>query len=90
MYLLTSEKQSKEGAYAVKDKSGDKVLFIFEKEDDAERYSSQLFSDHGVKMQVIEIEEGVAISACEMYNYKYTVITPNDIVVPPPLVDDKI
>ena len=83
MYLLTSDKQTKEGAYAVKDKAGEKVLFIFEQEDDAERYSSQLFSDHGVQMQVIEIDEGVAISACEMYNYKYTVITPNDIIVPP-------
>ena len=90
MYLLTSELQTKEGAYAVKDKSGDKVLFIFEKEDDAERYSSQLLSDHGVHMQVIVIDEAIGISACERYNYKYTVITPNDIVVPPPLEDDKI
>ena len=29
MYLLTSDKQTKEGAYAVKDKAGEKVLFIF-------------------------------------------------------------
>ena len=89
MYLLTSDKQTKEGAYAVKDKAGEKVLFIFEQEDDAERYSSQLFSDHGVQMQVIEFDEGVAISACEMYNYKYSVITTNDFVIPP-LQDDSV
>ena len=89
MYILTVHGKETEGAYSVQDDEGEHILYLFEQEDDAERYSSQLFSDHGVQMQVIEIDEGVAISACEMYNYKYTVITPNDIVVPPPL-DDKI
>tara|TARA_B100000902_G_scaffold52809_1_gene59535 strand:+ start:1428 stop:1700 length:273 start_codon:yes stop_codon:yes gene_type:complete len=90
MFLLTEKNAKQEGAYAVKDKMGDKVLFIFTDGDDAERYCQQVQEDHGVSMRAIEIDEALAIKACEMYNYKYTVITPNDIVVPPPLEDDQI
>ena len=42
MYLLTEEGK-REGAYAVKDFAGDKVLFLFEEEDDAARYAMQLY-----------------------------------------------
>lgn len=83
MYLLTEEDKKQEGAYAVKDQGGDKVLFMFEEEDDAIRYALQLEEEYGSKMTTIEIEEDLAIKACEMYNYKYTVITSKDIVIPP-------
>ena len=89
MFLLTLRDKKDEGAYAVPDMYGDKVLFLFEQEDDAERYRMQLEDNDQVEMEVVEVDEEVAIKACEMYNYKYTIITPNDIVVPPPL-DDKI
>ena len=36
MYLLTLRDSKDEGAYAVQDKHGHKVLFLFEEEDDAE------------------------------------------------------
>ena len=39
-------------------------------------------------MQVIEIDEELALKTCMVYNYKYAVITPEDIVVPPK--DDNI
>ena len=89
MFLLTERDKKEEGAYAVKDRSGNQVLFMFEEEDDAIRYAQQLEEDHGVKMSTIEIDEDLAIKACEMYNYKYSVITPNDIVIPP-TQDDNI
>ena len=38
MWLLTEEGH-REGAYAVKDAAGDKVLYMFEEEDDAIRYA---------------------------------------------------
>ncbi len=89
MFLLTLKDKKDEGAYAVHDKSGNKVLFLFEEEDDAIRYAPQLEEDHGVAMSTIEIDRDLAIKACEMYNYNYSVITPNDIVIPP-AVDDNI
>ena len=42
MYLLTLKESKDEGAYAVKDKYGEKVLFLFEEEDDAIRYAMML------------------------------------------------
>ena len=83
MYLLTLDKKQENGAYAVLNRYGEKVLFMFEEEDDAERYKLMLESDEDKKMDVIEIDDALAISTCKMYNYKYAVITPNDIVIPP-------
>ena len=80
---MTERDKKDEGAYAVKDRRGNKVLFMFEEEDDALRYAQLLELDHGVEMSTIEIDEDIAIKACEMYNYKYSVITPDDIVIPP-------
>jgi len=42
VFLLTLKEKAEEGAYAVQDEYGDKVLFLFEREDDAERYAMQL------------------------------------------------
>ena len=83
MFLLTIDKRQENGAYAVLNRYGEKVLFMFEEEDDAERYRLMLESDEDKKMDVIEIDDALAISTCKMYNYKYAVITPNDIVIPP-------
>ena len=80
MWLLC-EDGKREGAYAVKDINNDKVLFLFEQEDDAERYRMQLESEEDAIMEVVEVDEDVAIKACEMYNYKYTIVTPNDFVI---------
>jgi hypothetical protein len=88
MWLLTEEGK-REGAYAVKDIANDKVLFLFEQEDDAERYRMQLEDNDQVEMEVVEVDEEVAIKACDMYNYKYAIITSNDFVIPP-LQDDTV
>jgi len=83
VYLLTIDKKQENGAYAVLNRYGEKVLFMFEEEDDADRYAMMLESDEDKKMDVIEIDDALAIMTCKRYNYKYAVITPNDIVIPP-------
>ena len=89
MYLLTITERQDNGAYAVLNRYGEKVLFMFEEEDDAERYAMMLNDDEkDTELNVIEIEDAVAIRTCKLYNYKYAVITPNDIVVPPPKNDN--
>jgi len=85
MFLLTLKDRKDDGAYAVQDDHGDKVLFLFEQEDDANRYV-MMMEDNGQNdknMAVIEIDGELAIKTCKMYNYKYAVITPNDFVIPP-------
>ena len=89
MYLLTLKDRRDDGAYAVLNRYGEKVLFMFEEEDDAERYAMMLNDDEkNSELNVIEIDDALAIKTCKMYNYKYAVITPNDIVVPPPKNDN--
>ena len=85
MFLLTLKDKKDEGAYAVQDSDGDKVLFLFEDEDDATRYALMLNDDDQYQrnMDVIEVEDELAINTCKRYNYKYAVITPDDIVIPP-------
>ena len=85
MFLLTLKDKKDEGAYAVQDSDGDKVLFLFEDEDDATRYALMLNDDDHYQrnMDVIEVEDQLAINTCKRYNYKYAVITPDDIVIPP-------
>ena len=83
MYLLTLKESKDEGAYAVQDKYGDKVLFLFEEEDDAVRYAMMLYDEEDADMDVVEVDDELAIKTCKIHNYKYTVITSDDIVIPP-------
>ena len=89
MWLLTLRDRKTEGAYAVADKYGEKVLFLFQKEDDAERYAWLLENQEENKnMKVIEVDDNLAIITCRRYNYKYVVITPEDIIIPPKIDDN--
>ena len=83
MYLLTLKENKDEGAYAVQDKYGDKVLFLFEEEDDAIRYAMMLEDQEDQSMDVVEVDDELAIKTCRIHSYKYTVITSYDIVIPP-------
>ena len=42
MYLLALSGKEDEGAYSVLDEDGEKALYLFEEEDDAERYAGLL------------------------------------------------
>lgn len=83
MYLLTLKDRKNDGAYAVENRYGEKVLFLFEEEDDATRYALMLEDQEEKEMDVVEVDTELAIKTCKLYNYKYAVITPNDIVIPP-------
>ena len=86
MFLLTLKDKKDDGAYAVADDFGEKVLFLFEQEDDAVRYAMMMRDLADVEdsvMDVVEVDGALAIKTCKVYNYKYAVITPNDFVIPP-------
>lgn len=84
MFLLTLKDQKEDGAYAVQNRYGEKVLFLFENEDDATRYALQLEDQEESEMDIVEVDDALAIMTCKRYNYKYAIVTPNDIVIPPP------
>jgi hypothetical protein len=83
VYILTINGRETEGAYSVVDDDGEHILYLFEEEDDAVRYALLLEEDGYPEMHVIEVEDEVMLKACEMHGYEYTLITPNDIVIPP-------
>jgi hypothetical protein len=86
MYILTSTNGKQEGAYAVANKYGESVLFIFQEKEDAERYLEMLTILNYPPLKITEVSEEVATLACDHLGYEYAIITPNDIVVPPDYV----
>jgi|TARA_R100000008_G_scaffold73857_1_gene52417 hypothetical protein len=90
MYILTVHGKENEGAYSVQDDDGEHILYLFEDEDDAIRYAMMLEDTGSPEMHVLEVEDEVMIRTCEVHDYQYTVITPNDIVIPPSSKHDYI
>jgi hypothetical protein len=83
MFLITINGKETEGAYSVMNEDGEHILYLFEQEDDATRYAMMLEDEDYPEMHVIEIEDDVMIKTCEIHEYQYTIITPDDIVIPP-------
>ena len=85
MFILTMDGKEKAGAYAVEDKKGGggQILYIFEEEDDADRYAMMLEDEGYPDMNVVEVDEELMIKTCHIHGHEYAVITKNDIVIPP-------
>ena len=83
MFILTIEGNEAEGAYSVTGDDGEQVLYLFEDEDDAIRYALLLEDQNFPEMHVVEVDGKVVIKTCEIHDYRYSVITKNDIVIPP-------
>ena len=90
MYILTVKGKENDGAYSVGNVEGEQVLYLFEQEDDAVRFALQLEDQDYPEMHVIEIDDDLMLKTCNMNDYRYTVITENDIVIPPLKHDDFI
>ena len=84
MFILAVKGFEDEGAFSIENDDGDRVLVLFEEEDDANRYADLIHSEEDTpEMSVIEVDDYIAIRACEAHDYMYNVIKPEDIVVPP-------
>ena len=83
MFILTVAGKENDGAYSVTDDDGNQILYLFEEEDDAVRYALLLENSDYPEMHVLEVEDEVMIKTCQVHDYNYTVITENDIVIPP-------
>jgi len=90
MYILTIYGKETDGAYSVVDDEGEQILYLFEGEDDAMRYAMMLEDEGSPEMHVIEVEDNIMIKTCEMHDYKYAIISKNDLVIPPKETHDFI
>ena len=55
MFILTIKGYEEDGAFALEGKTGDKVLLMFEEEDDATRYALQLEDNDYPEMLVVVV-----------------------------------
>ena len=83
MFVLAIQGKEHEGAYAVTDPEGEKALYLFEEEDDAVRYGGLLEAEDYPPMSIMEVPDQLAINTCNMYYYRYVIITEDDFVIPP-------
>ena len=89
MFILTVSGKESDGAFSVTDDDGEQVLYIFEEEDDAYRYAMMLEEENEFpEMNVLEIDDDLMVKTCEIHGHRYTIITPNDIVIPPDISYD--
>tara|TARA_B100001063_G_scaffold242770_1_gene272098 strand:- start:1438 stop:1710 length:273 start_codon:yes stop_codon:yes gene_type:complete len=90
MHILTIAGKETEGAYSVPNEAGEQILYLFQQQDDATRYAMMLEESGSPEMNVIEVEDEVMLKTCILHEYKFTIITPNDIVIPPDTEHDFI
>tara|TARA_Y100001936_G_C15946795_1_gene597861 strand:- start:133 stop:393 length:261 start_codon:yes stop_codon:yes gene_type:complete len=83
MFILTLSGKNQEGAYSVANSDGTQILYIFEQEDDATRFSMMLEDREYPELDVVEVDDDLMIQTCELHEYNYTIITANDLVIPP-------
>jgi len=83
-YILTLVDHP-EGVFSLIDReTGEKVVPIFECQDDAERYALQLIEDEEApELQLVEIEKELIVAACEQRDHRYAIITVDDFIIPP-------
>lgn len=82
MFILLDK--STGGVYAVTGDDGNKVVQIFVDKDDADRYYQMLEAvDYSRKLEVSEVEKDIVITNCLAHGYAYSIIKPDDFVIPP-------
>tara|TARA_R100000030_G_scaffold64507_1_gene49109 strand:- start:381 stop:632 length:252 start_codon:yes stop_codon:yes gene_type:complete len=82
MFILTDV--SSGGIYATTDNYDRKVVHIFEQEEDAQRYITQLAADdYEDDLEIMEVEREVIAINCNNYGYQYSIVTKDDLVIPP-------
>lgn len=85
MFILALEGSEKEngGAYTAIDSNGEQILYLFEEEDDATRFSMLLSEDGYPETKIMEVDDELIIKTCHYYDYNYAIFTKNDLVIPP-------
>ena len=79
MFVLTEVGTG--GVYACTNKEKQKTVTVFENE--AERYAILLeASDYHKELELMEVDPEIIAMNCVNYNYKFTIIKSNELIVP--------
>ena len=86
MYVITL-KDHPQGIYSVFDSKEDRIVPLFIEQDDAVRYVMALAEDEeNPELEILETEAEHIINSCRAQNQKYSIITPDDLIIPPDIV----
>ena len=88
MFVLTVANHP-EGVFSLHDDDETRVIPIWTQVDDAERYLMMLQEEDYPDMQVVEMEDHVIIGACQDRGQRFSIITPDDFLIPPDAPDPK-
>tara|TARA_X000001036_G_scaffold19903_4_gene16731 strand:- start:3402 stop:3677 length:276 start_codon:yes stop_codon:yes gene_type:complete len=83
MFVITLKDQP-QGIYSVFDTDEERIVPLFEQADDALRYVMQLSEDEeNPDLQIMNVQPEQIIQACRVQGQKYSIITADDLIVPP-------
>ena len=83
MFVITL-KDHPQGIYSVFDTDEERIVPLFEQADDALRYVMQLSEDEeNPDLQIMNVQPDQIIQACRVQGQKYSIITADDLIVPP-------
>ena len=88
MFVLTIANQP-EGVFSLHDDDENRVIPIWTEVDDANRYLMMIQEEDYPDMQVVEMEDHVIIGACQDRGQRFSIITPDDFLIPPDDPDPK-
>ena len=85
MFVITL-KDHPQGIFSVftDDTEEERIVPLFVAQDDAVRYVMQLSEDdENPELQIMNVEPEQIIPACRAQGQRYSIITPDDFIVPP-------
>lgn len=83
MYILCLDGNEDDGAYAISNSNGTKILLMFEEEDDAIRYVGLLEADDFAPLIAVEVDRDSMIEMCERTGYEYIIVSADELIIPP-------
>ena len=83
MYILCLKDKENEGAYAIQNGRNERTLLLFEEIEDAERFAGLLEADDFPPMSIVAVDAEAMIEMCESTGYNYTVVEPDELMIPP-------
>ena len=83
MFVITL-KDHPQGIYSVFDDSEIRIVPLFIEQDDAVRYVMALAEDdENPELQIMDVEPEHIINACRSQGQRYSIISPDDLIIPP-------
>lgn len=83
MYILCLKGKENEGAYAISNSNDDRILLLFTEVEDAERFAGLLEADDFPALVTVEVDAESMIEMCEDTGYHYTIVAPDELIIPP-------